>query len=109
MLNQKAIDTLVNGFDTRLPEEVKTELEKRLVDFGKELDGIGNNRSTSQLLNTRQQLDTSRVDNARDAEMFTSISEMINGGTRDFGGFGTLLDNLYAKNKKYFTTNESFT
>ncbi|MDE6041557.1 MAG: hypothetical protein K2F99_08285 [Muribaculaceae bacterium] len=38
-----------------------------------------------------------------DTEMFTTISEMINGNTKDFAGFGTLLDNLYEKNKRYFS------
>lgn len=35
--------------------------------------------------------------------MYTTLSDMINGTNKDIAGFGTLLDSLYAKNKKYFT------
>ena len=37
-----------------------------------------------------------------DAEIYTNLSELINGNTSDVGGFGTLLESLYAKNKKGF-------
>lgn len=100
-MNDAAITALISGLSTDLPEAAKRTLEDRVRQLSAELEQTRMNRSSSQTINGQKR--TSPVNTTGDAEMFTTISELVNGNTKDFAGFGTLLDSLYAKNKKYFT------
>jgi len=96
------ISTLVGGISTDLPDAVRRTLSTSVKALSAELDAARLNRSSKAILDgkrTTQQPNTS----VKDTEAFTTISEMINGNQKDFAGFGTMLDSLYAKNKKYFT------
>lgn len=101
-MNDAAITALISGLSTDLPEATKRTLEDRVRALSSELESTRMNRSSTQMLNG-QKKQQSPVNVTGDAEMFTTISELVNGNTKDFAGFGTLLDSLYAKNKKYFT------
>lgn len=96
------ISTLVGGVSTSLPDAVRRTLGNSVKSLSAELDAIRMNRS-SKAIRSGQQSGQSVNSSVKDTEAFTTISEMINGNQKDFAGFGTMLDSLYAKNKKYFT------
>lgn len=101
-MNSSRIDHLVDGLSTRLSDRVRDTLEQGVQDLSRDLERARQNRETSDILGSGTK--AARALNSRgDTEMFTTISEMINGNTKDFAGFGTLLDNLYEKNKRYFS------
>ena len=102
-MNENAISVMIDGVSSDLPEAVKRRLERNTQQLGAELEMIRSNKSASKLLGSTSNDTRKPNTTTSDAELFTTISEMINGNTRDFAGFGTLLDSLYAKNKKYFT------
>lgn len=98
---KKVIDTLVTGTDTSLSDSVKQRLETSIRDMGVKLDSARANRTTKQVLGTSGQ--PIKKLPSSDSEIYTTISDMLNGDHSDFAGIGTLLDNLYAKNKRYFS------
>lgn len=100
-MNDPVISTMVRGVSTTLPDSVRDSVEQSVRTLSSELERVSMNRSTSKMLAPAKQQSTAKP--TSDAEMFSSISEMVNGNTKNFAGFQTLLDSLYAKNKKYFT------
>lgn len=102
-MNDAAVSRLVQGISTNLSDAAREQVEKSIRSLSSELERASNNRTTSSMLGSNRKLNTPKTDSTVDTEAFTTISEMINGNSNDFAGFGTLLDNLYAKNKKYFT------
>lgn len=101
-MNTSRIDSLIGGLSTELPDSVRDQLEKTTQDLSRQLDRARHNRETSDILGGSK-TPARPVRSTGDTEMFTTISEMINGSTKDFAGFGTLMENLYEKNKKYFS------
>lgn len=103
-MKNSTINTVIGGFGTDLPDAVRDTLEKSVRDLSHNLEVARVNRRTSKTLKDSIKDGTRfSASDVKDAEAFTTISEMINGSTKDFAGFGTMLDSLYAKNKKYFT------
>lgn len=100
------ISTLVGGISTDLPDAVRRTLSNSVKSLSAELDATRMNRSAKTARDGRQST-MSTNSFVTDTEAFTTISEMINGNQKDFAGFGTMLDSLYAKNKKYFTDRKS--
>ena len=93
-MNQDNIRSLVSGVCT----------EQSVVELSRRLEKARTNRTTTNQLggSSTTSKPTTSYGNG-DTQMFTTISELVNGNTRDFAGFGTVLENLYAKNKKYFS------
>ncbi|MCM1295050.1 MAG: hypothetical protein NC311_05865 [Muribaculaceae bacterium] len=103
-MNDASISRLVRGVSISLPDAAKEAVEQSVRTLSSELERASTNRSTSAMLGSKKlQNNPARTNMIGDTEAFTTISEMINGTANNFAGFGTLLDNLYAKNKKYFT------
>lgn len=103
-MNNSRIESLIGGLDTSLPAAVRDALDQTTRQLSKDLDAARQAQSTNDILATGTRAAALRNASANaDTEMFTTISEMINGNTKDFAGFGTLLDNLYEKNKRYFS------
>ena len=104
-MNQKVFDTLVSGIDDSISQEARQRVEQSIRKVSSALDRTTENRSSNKVFQHNK--DGKSMLSARaasDAELYTSISDMINGpNSKDVGGFGTLLDNLYMKNRKYFT------
>ena len=100
-MNDKTINTLVNGVDDSISTEAKRRLEASMRTVVKDLEDAKSNRTTNAIFKagTTQRVSSSTTD----AELYTNLSEMINGSTSDVGGFGTVLENLYGKNRKYFS------
>ena len=98
------IRNLVAGIDTTLPDTIKQRTEQNVIDLSRRLEKSRTNRNTQNQLGGKptQNQDRANYGNG-DTQMFTTISELVNGNNRDFAGFGTVLENLYAKNKKYFS------
>ncbi|WP_300943576.1 hypothetical protein [uncultured Duncaniella sp.] len=102
LVKDSDISTLVGGISTDLPDAVRRTLSNSVKSLSAELDATRMNRSAKTTRDGRQST-MSTNSFVTDTEAFTTISEMINGNQKDFAGFGTMLDSLYAKNKKYFT------
>ena len=104
-MNKDNIRNLVTGVSTELSDESKRRTEQSVVDLARRLEKTRTNRNTSNQLGKSNQNKTDVSSNYGngDTQMFTTISELVNGNNRDFAGFGTVLENLYAKNKKYFS------
>lgn len=104
-MNPSAIKTFINGLDTSMPDEFRSRLDRSVQTLSKQLEQASNNRTSKQVLgNGNSENQKTILSSGRnDTEMFTTISDMINGTQKDFAGFGTMMDNLYSKNKKYFT------
>lgn len=103
-MNDASLSRIVQGVSTNLPDAAREAIEQNVRTLSSELEKASQNRTTSSMLGTNNRsTQLSNVTSLGDTEAFTTISEMINGNSNDFAGFGTLLDNLYAKNKKYFT------
>ena len=103
-MNQDNIRSLVSGVSTELSDETKRRTEQSVVELSRRLEKARTNRTTTNQLggSSTTSKPTTSYGNG-DTQMFTTISELVNGNTRDFAGFGTVLENLYAKNKKYFS------
>lgn len=101
-MNSKNIETILGGMSTALPDAVRDSLDTSVRALNRDLENAKQNRDTSDILGSpsASKKSSNRIG---DTEMFTTISEMINGNSKDFAGFGTLMENLYEKNKKYFS------
>lgn len=104
-MNDNTINTIVNGFSDSYTSQTKEQLEQSIREVSKSLDTAKQNRTTTQLLgqNPNQNKSPTYNSQATDSQLFTSISEMINGSDKDPAGFGTMLESLYQKNKKYYS------
>jgi len=102
-VNKKVLDTLVGGIDDSITQETKRQLEQSIRRVSASLERTRENRSSNDIFNSKDHRAlSSRA--AADAELYTNLSDMINGANaKDVGGFSALLDNLYMKNRKYFT------
>lgn len=105
-MTEDAINFIINGNTSNIPDAVKKRLNLSVQMLNADLEKARHNRTTSDILDGKSGKTSTKsttYNPSSDSEMFTTISEMINGNSKDFAGFGTLLDNLYAKNKKYFS------
>lgn len=104
-MNDNTINTIVNGFSDNYTAQTKEQLEQSIREVSKSLDTAKQNRTTTQLLgqNPNQNKTSTYNSQTTDSQLFTSISEMINGSDKDPVGFGTMLESLYQKNKKYYS------
>lgn len=104
-MNDNTINTIVNGFSDNYTAQTKEQLEQSIREVSKSLDTAKQNRTTTQLLGQNPNQNKSPTYNSQvtDSQLFTSISEMINGSDKDPAGFGTMLESLYQKNKKYYS------
>ena len=104
MANEDIISTLVNGISSDLSSAAKYELEKSIRGVSNQLEAAKMNRTSNVILGSKGQkssdVTTISKHTRMDAEVYTNLSEMINGKGNATGGFDTLLDSLYAKNKK---------
>lgn len=100
-MNEQILSTLINGVDDSLSNAAKQALEKSIRSLSNDLEAIRSNTSSITVKGQDGSRASTQYSKAlTDAEVFTNLSEMINGQTSDPGGFGTLLESLYAKNKK---------
>ena len=107
-MNDQVINTLIHGTDDSITAAAKQQLEQSLRTMSKELENAQMNKSTRSLLgpnNTNQGSNKGSSNKyiPTDSQIYTNISEMINGNDKDPAGFGTLLDSLVLKNKKYYS------
>ena len=100
-MNDAVLSNIINGVDSSLSDAAKETLKKSIQTVSANLEAVKLNQ-TSKALSKNQQNTTNRVVGGPmvDAEIYTNLSELINGDRSDIGGFGTLLESLYAKNKK---------
>ena len=99
-MNEQILSTLMNGVDDSLTNAAKRALEKSIRSLSSDLEAIRSNTSALALKGSETGKSTQYSRTLTDAEVYTNLSEMINGNTTDPGGFGALLESLYAKNKK---------
>lgn len=108
-MNEQIISTLVNGADSSLSAAAKQSLEQSLRAVSRDLEQAQMNRSTKNIFGSKPS-DSSKIVGKNpnsslltDSQIYTNISEMINGNDKDPAGFGTMLDSLVLKNKKYYS------
>ncbi|WP_300944015.1 hypothetical protein [uncultured Duncaniella sp.] len=101
-MNEDVIKSMVSGADTSLTDEMKRRMEDSIRTVSRDITAATNNRSANAMFGKAKSSNQTPVPQSTDSQIFTSISEMINGTDRDPAGFGTLLDSLYQKNKKYY-------
>lgn len=100
-MNDKLLSTILNGVDMSLPDAARKALEQNIINVSNDLEATRVNRTSSAIIGKKaKQTSTKNLDPTSDAEVYTNIAEMINGTNKDIGGFNSLLDSLYAKNKK---------
>ena len=107
-MNEQILSTLMNGVDDSLTTAAKNELEKSIRNLARDLENIQFNRTTNIKsndggFNGRSNSVQKSPRTLTDAEVYTNLSEMINGNNNDPGGFNSLLEALYAKNKKGYS------
>lgn len=105
-MDTKILDTLLDGTDHAISDAAKEQLKLSIQTVSKQLEDTKINRTSAAIFGKSSKQATDATDltkRGNDTEMYTTISEMINGSTKDPAGFGTLLDSLYMKNKKYFS------
>lgn len=102
-MEDSTLNILSNGVDSTVRDISKNQLEKSIHDVSNAIEAAKMNRTAKNVFGKPQKDKQSVVGGATDAELYTNISELINGSNNDFGGFNTLLDSLYMKNKKYFS------
>ena len=104
-MNEQSLNTLISGIDDSISQEAKNRLEVSVRKVQSELEAAKINRSTKTIFGDKKQTPSDKAAGSTytDTELYTNISEMINGNANDFAGFSTLLDSLYMKNRKYFT------
>lgn len=102
-MNKNRLENLIGGIGSALPDAVRDELGRTTQQLSRDLESARQAQSTSDMLSGASNGKKKAANPSGDTEMFTTISEMINGNTKDFAGFGTLLDNLYEKNKRYYS------
>lgn len=101
-MNEQMLEMLISGVDDSIPNAAKRQLEASIQSVTKQIDDAKLNRTTKSVIGRNQTPQTPNH-SATDSQLYTNISEMINGSTNDVAGFGTMLDSLYLKNKKYFS------
>ena len=101
-VNDQLLSNIVSGVDSSLSDAAKETLKQSIQTVSANLEAAKQNRNPLEL--GKRKKDGTRVVGGPmvDAEIYTNLSELINGNTSDVGGFGTLLEPLYAKNKKGF-------
>ena len=98
------VDYITTGLGSDLSDAAKQKIQLSIQQIGKELDEARTSRSTSAMLSRNTNGNTAAKNTStQDSEIFTTLSDLLNGDHSDFAGVGTLLDNLYSKNKKYFS------
>lgn len=105
-MNEKMMSTLVNGMDDSITNAVKERLTQSIASVSKSLNDAKMNNASGSLLGTGNRdkgKGTKLPDITTDAQIYTNISDMINGSNNDSAGFGTLMESLVMKNKKYYS------
>lgn len=103
-MNPTIIDTLVNGISTNLPDATRERLSQSIRLVNKQLEETKVNRSSNTLFKPNNSATSSTSNADMNTDVYTNISDMINGSqTGDVGGFTTLLDSLTMKNKRYYS------
>lgn len=104
MLTDTIIDNILTGVDSNITDEVKKRLSKNIKDMTKELENTKMNRSSNRIIGTnRDGTNGNKPIQRSDSELYTTISDMINGDNKTVNDFSVMLDSLHAKNKKYFS------
>ena len=105
-MNEKMMSTLVNGMDDSITRAAKERLTQSIASVSKSLNDAKLNNASGSLLGTGNRdkgKGTKLPDITTDAQIYTNISDMINGSNNDSAGFGTLMESLVMKNKKYYS------
>lgn len=101
-MNSNVINTIVNGMSNNLTDVTKDRILKSIEEINRQLEDTKTNRSSKTAF--QSSTNSSATSSNIDPDLYTNISDMINGvHTDNTAGFGTLLDNLAIKNKRYFT------
>lgn len=107
-MNDSVISTLVDGVDDSLSVAARQKLDQSVRTINTMLTTAKTNRTTKAALNRITTNGDSKnpiklTGNLSDTEVYTNLSELINNNNKVSGNFSTILENLYMKNKRYFS------
>lgn len=105
-IDNDLIDRILTGSGHTVSDETRRRIDASIEQVQQSLDNIRMNTTTANALKLDTVRGTRGTDikqSKTDSELYTTISDMINGDNNSVGEFGTILDNLYEKNKKYFS------
>lgn len=104
-MQDNVIDAIITGADASLSTAAKAKIQQSVDQVQAQLTNAKTNRTAQTIFGSKSKSggdSTNSRQNLTDTEVYTNLSEMIN-GNKDPAGFGTLLDSLAAKNKKYYS------
>lgn len=106
-MNTSVMDTILTGISSDLTAAAKDRLNRSIQAVDQQLEGAKQNRTSTDFLGKQSRIGGASANingTTVDAQVYTSIADMINGPiNNDVGGFSNLLDSLAAKNKRYYT------
>lgn len=105
-IDNDLIDRILTGIGHTVSDETRRRIDTSIEQTAQSLDNVRLNTTTANALrvdSVRGNRGTDIKQSKTDSELYTTISDMINGDNTAVGEFGTILDNLYEKNKKYFS------
>ncbi len=99
-MDDNTLKSLVDGIPSTISDAAKEKLSMSLKAVEQKVNNAKLVRNSGKNLLRGSDSNNPNIDK----QIYTDLSNMINGdGNNDIGGFGTLLDNLYRKNKKYYS------
>ena len=100
-VTDELINQVLYGTTVDLSDEVQAKIEARMRDASKRFEDVRANRYSHSIQNARRAGDQTNVD--PNVSYYTNIQNMVNADNKVLSEFGSILDTLYEKNKKYFS------
>ena len=106
-IDNDLIDRILTGSGHTVSDETRRRIDASIEQVQQSLDNIRMNTTTANALKLDTVRGTRGTDikqSKTDSELYTTISDMINGDNNSVGEFGTILDNLYENTSQSLKT-----
>ena len=98
-VTDELISQILYGTTIDLSDEVQDKVEAKMRSATKRFEAVRANRTSNSILNRRN----GEGEVKPDTDYYTNIQNMVNSDNKVLSEFGTILETLYEKNKKYFS------
>ena len=98
-VTDELISQILYGTTIDLSDEVQDKVEAKMRSATKRFEAVRANRTSNSILNRR----SGEGEVKPDTDYYTNIQNMVNSDNKVLSEFGTILETLYEKNKKYFS------
>ena len=99
MDNQEFIDRTIQGISSRLPEETLDRLQKQMEITMEKIKNEKMNRGSNKRLFDR----SPTPEASSDPDVYNNLTELLSSDQKLTEQFSSIMGNIYARNKKYFT------